>query len=237
MNSTRHRRYVNEREARDIRFLVLLGHSHGEIAERLGRNRKTVDRTIREKGLGAPERPLELAWLTLRHAYEELAEAMADGREWDVGKLTKLNSEMRLTEAAMWAAAGNAPKEGMGDAGEPDEAWENLGEAERLRRLAEFGSPSETETDAEPGDGDGGGVAGVERKSIHSARPRYTGSAGGGVADMVVHGRTWRWQDAGGGGMGAHGGAAGMPPGGAGGAGPVGCARGDDRGAERAAPY
>ncbi|KCZ58910.1 hypothetical protein [Hyphomonas chukchiensis] len=95
---------MNEREARDIRFLVLLGMSHGEIAEWLGRNRKAVDRIIREKGLLAPERPLELAWLTLRHAYEELAEAMADGREWDVGKLAKLNSEMRLTEAAMWAA-------------------------------------------------------------------------------------------------------------------------------------
>ena len=137
MKTSRHRRYVNEREARDIRFLVLLGHSHGEIAERLGRNRKTIDRTVREKDLGAPERPLELAWLTLRHAYELLAEGVADRSEVDVGKLTKLNNEMRLTEAAMRAAAGDAPKEGMGDGREPDEAWENLGEAERLRRLAD----------------------------------------------------------------------------------------------------
>tara|TARA_R110002020_G_scaffold224599_1_gene434286 strand:+ start:165313 stop:166026 length:714 start_codon:yes stop_codon:yes gene_type:complete len=227
---------MNEREARNIRFLVLLGLSHGEIAERLGRNRKTVDRTIRENDLGGPEQPLELAWLTVRAAYEALADSVADGGELDVGKLTKLNSEMRLTEAAMRAAGREAPKEEMGDAGEPDEAWENLGEAERLRRLAEFGSPSETETDAEPGDGDRGGVAGVERKSIHPARPRYTGSAGGGVADMVVHGRAWRGQDAGGGRMGEDGGAAGMPPVGAGGAGAFGCARGDDRGAERAAP-
>jgi hypothetical protein len=239
MRTTGHRRYVNEREARDIRFLVLLGHSHGEIAARLGRNRKTVDRTIREKDLGAPERPLELAWLTLRKRYEALADGVADGVEVDVGKLTKLNNEMRLTEATMRAAAGDAPKEGMGDGREPDEdaVWARLEAVERQRGLGGAGLQGAGDGYADRGEQSSGGDKGLcETKSVRGRSKGYTGSAGGGVADLVVHGRTWRWQDAGGGGMGAHGGAPGMPPGGTGGAGPVGCARGDDRGAERAAP-
>ncbi|MEH6694735.1 MAG: hypothetical protein V7675_06805 [Hyphomonas sp.] len=239
MQTTRYRKHMNEREARNIRFLVLLGLSHGEIAGRLGRNRKTVDRTIREKDLGGPEAPLELAWLTLRRSLEAMADAQADGGEVDVGKLAKLNTEMRLTEAAMRAAAREAPKAEMGDAGEPDDdgVWERLEAVEQQRRLDAAGPPSEGAGHEGGAEQSATGDEGVpETKSIHPVRPRYAGAAAGRLADMAVHGRTWRGQDAGGGGMGADGGAPGMPPCGAGGAGAFGCARGDDRGAERAAP-
>ena len=61
MLTMRNRKHMNAREAGNIRFLVLLG-----------RNRKTVDRTIGETALGGPEALLGLAWLTLRHSLEAM---------------------------------------------------------------------------------------------------------------------------------------------------------------------
>src|SRR5690606_32780220 len=74
----------------------------------------------------------------------------------------------------------------------------------------------------------------IETKSrqtppLPPARPPYAGSAAGPLADMVAFGRTWRRQDAGGGGMGPLGGVAGgLSQGGAGGADLQRCARSDD---------
>ena len=193
---------VSEREAREIRLFWLLGYTGDAIAGRMGRDRKTVNAAIHAGGLDRPEAPFEMAWLSLRREFDALAETMANGGEVERPQMLRLAAELRHTEAAMRAAARGAQDDtetDMDAAEDEDGVWESLGEAERLRRLADFGLRIESPIPDGVASDDRGPGGVPETKSLHRECTRYTGSAAGRLADMVVHGRAWRRQDAGGG--------------------------------------
>jgi len=86
---------------------------------------------------------------------------------------------------------------------------------------------------------DGGGLDGCDRAAgagvLADVEEQGAGSAERALADLAADGWTWRWEDAGGGGVDAGAGGEGLPACGAGGADAERCAGGDDRGAERVA--
>ncbi|KCZ93770.1 hypothetical protein [Hyphomonas johnsonii] len=185
-----------------MRLFWLLGHTGKAIAQRMGRDRKTVCATIRERGLDAPEGPFEMAWLVMKRELDAMAEALAGGGEVDTAKMLRLAAELRHTEAAMRAAARDV-LEDEADAGEADDAqgiWERLEAVEQQRRLDAAGLPAEGAGDSAGFEQSDAGDAGLpETKSVYLRSPRYAGSTAGPLADMAVHGRARRRQDAGGG--------------------------------------
>jgi hypothetical protein len=181
---------VSGREVREIRLFWLLGYTGDAIAGRMGRDRKTVNAAMHASSLDGPEAPFEMAWLSLRRDFDALAETLANGGEVERPQMLRL---------AAARGAQDDTETDMDAAEDEDDVWESLGEAERLRRLADFGLRIESPIPGGVASDDRGPGGIPETKSLHRECTRYTGSAAGRMADMAVHGRTWRRQDAGGG--------------------------------------
>tara|TARA_R110000824_G_scaffold119082_3_gene272975 strand:+ start:620 stop:1228 length:609 start_codon:yes stop_codon:yes gene_type:complete len=193
---------VSGREAREIRLFWLLGYTGDAIAGRLGRDRKTVNAAIHAGGLDGPEAPFEMAWLSLRREFDALAETMANGGEVERPQMLRLAAELRHTEAAMRVAARGAQDDTEADmdaAEDEDDVWERLEAVEQQRRLDAARLRAEGAGEAGVGLSRCGDEGPPETKSVPVRRAGYTGSTAGPMADMAVHGRTWRRQDAGGG--------------------------------------
>tara|TARA_R110002167_G_scaffold114299_3_gene287935 strand:+ start:127 stop:738 length:612 start_codon:yes stop_codon:yes gene_type:complete len=194
---------VSGREGREIRFFWLLGYTGDAIAGRMGRDRKTVNAAIHAGGLDGPEKPFEMAWLSLRREFDALAETLANGGEVERPQMLRLAAELRHTEAAKRAAERGAQDDtetDMDAAEDEDDVWQRLEAVEQQRRLdaarLRAEGAGETVWIEQSADGDEGIP---ETKSVPVRSAGYSGSAAGRLADMVVHGRTWRRQDAGGG--------------------------------------
>ena len=186
--------------------------------------------------LKEPEAPGERDRLVREEADAMLADAMMTGDARAIKELTALTQKLKPGAPAKAAAPETKPEpEKVND--EPyTEDWR-----------AEVAADIERLAGVEPGMARGcagtdpsADIRRAERPETKAAvvshvpagAARYTGSAAGPFADMVVNGRTRRGEDAGGGGICALGGAeGGIPLGGAGGADLSRCARSDGGGA------
>ena len=238
-----------QRLIRQVRLQRLLGRSLAEIAAQAGRSRSTVWRVIRDNGLDAPEMPLERQRLSLSEAHDKAVDRMmaADVTPEELralsGLVMRLAAEIRRMEMAVatWERdedvriTGRASEDETGE--DAEDELSPAAEQCRLDALAAGFQTKGTSGGAEQRLEHAGGMGAQpgQPESVDSARPRYTGSAAGRMAELRVHGRTRRWEDAGGGRMAPLVDTArSLPPGGAGGAGAARCARSDDRRAERA---
>ena len=215
---------ASPRMLREIRLYRLLGMSTTEIGARIGRHRTRVWVLIRAYDLDRPEAPLERTRLSLDVLHDQCVEE-ALGRTGEEGRALKGVAIRMAGEMRRLAVA--AEKLEQGD--EPDESeteTDDFSLAAARQRLGADGAGHESK--AKAGEGDGGlqpdhrtGDAADGPEPLADPCPRYTGSAAGPLADMLVHGRTRRWQDTGGGGMAALVAVAGrLPPGSAGRANP-----------------
>lgn len=193
---------IPTRLLREVRLLWLLGHAVREIACRIGRDRSTVYRYIRKHDLAREEAPLERESLLLAVLHDRSADRLLDpGLPPDeaaalTGLVIRLDGERRRLEAARQKLTPAAdPLEQSED--DDDEDPDTL--AARLEALAVRLENKGTGSDPEPAVGRAGsGRADPDfGKPLAAGSPRYTASAAGPLADLSVHGRTWRWQDPG----------------------------------------
>lgn len=219
------RQSITPRLLRELRLYRLLGMSTTEIAGRIGRHRMTVWTYVRDHDLDRPEGPLERTQLALEVLHDQCIEE-ALGTTGDEGRALK-GVAVRMAGEMRRLAAAIRKLEEMGDTSGEDEAeTDDFSLAAARQRLGADGTGLEGKAKAGEGDrglqpGDGGRDSPDGPESVAVPCPRYTGSVAGPLADMLVHGRTRRWQDAGRGGMAALVAAAGrLPPGGAGRTGP-----------------
>lgn len=212
--------WMDAHERRQVRLRVLLGQGAADIARALGRDRTTIVRQIKKYELDAPPETLEAVRLELELSYEAMAlaglSAPLSAAERTI--MLKMSSELRqlerraAREAAELARAQAAEEateitgeQGDGIDWDADGLWSRetcervlghaLGvpEAGRTRGGVELKGAAVTTDDRSASS-----VCDVGAPGAIAAKER--------LADMVVHGRTWRWKDAGGGRVGALGG-------------------------------
>jgi AraC-like DNA-binding protein len=224
----------SDRAVRLMRLAVLIGWSVAEMAAQFALSRSTIKRRLKRHGLRAPEAPGERDRLTTEELNCNFAEALLRGDDGAAKEFAALLQKLNPGSRPKAAPAETSKEENDPYTDEGHDAF-----------MAKIESLAALEFELAAGDHDGnppGGPEEPERRDIKSSaapsvpagRPAYAASAAGPDADVVAFGRTWRRQDAGGRRMGALGGAdGGLWPGGAGGADLCGCARSDDRGAER----
>lgn len=200
---------VTGHERRQVRLRLLLGQGVAEIAGAMGRDRSTIYFQISKYDLDAPPAPLELVRLELELAYEALAlrglsEALSPAER---ALMLKMSTELRQLEKR--AAQEDEERGERNTGGARDEIkWDADGLWSRetcetvLEQLQAFSEPEPApecvETKSQPGGNDDD-----RARAVRDVCPRGANAARGRVADMVVHGRTWRWQDARGSRMGA----------------------------------
>ncbi|RCL84676.1 MAG: hypothetical protein DBW63_13745 [Hyphomonas sp.] len=238
-----------QRLIRQVRLQRLLGRSMAEIAAQVGRGASTVWRVIRDNGLDAPERPLERQRLSLSEAHDMAVDRMiaADVTPEELralsGLIMRLAAEIRRMEMAVATWEGDEDVRIAGRANEDEtgeDAEDELSPAAEQCRLDALAAGFQTKGASGGAEqrlehAGGMGVQPGQPESVDPARPRYTGAAAGRMAELRVHGRTRRWEDAGGGRMAPLvDDSRAVSPGGAGGTRPARCARSDDRWAERA---
>ncbi len=209
MTETSKSSWMSDNERRQVRLRVLLGQGAADIARALGRDRTTIKRQISKFELDAPPEPLEVVQLELELAHEAMAlrglSEPLSAAERTV--MLKMGNELRQLEkrGAREAVAEDASETGgQGDGIEwdADGLWSRATcerVLENLQGVPEAGSAgTAVEIKGQPRRADddrSGSVCAVGSQSADAARGR--------LADMVVYGRTWRWQDAGRGRMGA----------------------------------
>jgi hypothetical protein len=223
----------SERALRQLRLVWLLGWTVPDIAAWLQVGPATVYRRVQKHGLNTPAAPGEIDSLIAGEVRDQSGNAMLASNDPLAKELVTILG--KLNAARPRASDKKTIKDENGTYTD-DREDELIDEIEALAAME-----SALETPGFAGDSSEGlqENRGIETKSrqtspLPPARPPYTGSAAGPLADMVAFGGTWRRQDAGRGGMGPLGGAAGgLPPGGAGRAELLGCPRSDDRGPER----
>ena len=222
------------REVRLIRLAWLAGWTVADIATLLGESARTVSRRLAGHRLMEEAAPGEMERLVLAVMQDTVAEGLVGGS--DLKELVVMFQKLAGTVRVIQAVEKAADCAGTED---EDEDWREsaLEEIERMVRMdsgieTKAARSSQSGPDKRPArrcSDDAGGT----RVSCPGAG--YTGAAAGPCANVVAFGRAWRGQDAGGGRMGPLGSVAGgLLPGGAGGADFFGCARSDDRRAERA---
>jgi hypothetical protein len=222
------------RALNQLRLLWLLGWTGADIAAHFGVNRTTIWRRLKTHGLRGPEQPEERERLAEAEARAMLTDALMRGDERAAKEVAGLLPKMTGPARAKPAPA-ETPNNENGTYTDEDRD-EFIAEIERLAAmesgLAQVGAAGDQSEGL--GRKQQGADGADPAPSLSGACPPYASSAAGPSAHMVAFGGTWRGQDAGRGGMGAVGGAAGgLPEGSAGGAELQRCARSDDRGAER----
>lgn len=225
----------SERELRLMRLVWLAGWRMEDIGALLGVSRATAWRRLTQYKLTADAAPGEMNRLVAAVMNDAVADGLVCGGPGEV-KDTVVTYQ-RMVGAARVAQAAERECADK-DCEQTDEDWREraLEELDRMvsvepgleTKAAAGGAEEACRTPQRTDENHAG------RAPLSDAEPGYTGAAAGPEAHMVAFGGTRGGQDAGGGRMGALGGARGrVSPGGVGGAEPFGGARGDDRGAER----
>jgi AraC-like DNA-binding protein len=224
----------SDRAVRLMRLAVLIGWSVAEMAAQFALSRSTIKRRLKHHDLRAPETPGERDRLMTEELNCSLAEALLRGEDSAAKDYAALLQKLNPGSRPKAAPAETTKEENDPYTDEGHDAF-----------MAKLESLAALEFELAAGDLDGNPPEGWEQPgrletksdaapSVPAGRPAYAASAAGPDADVVAFGRTWRRQDTGGRRMGALGGAdGGLWQGGAGGADLLGCARSDDRGAER----
>lgn len=199
---------MDAHERRQVRLRVLLGQGAADIARALGRDRTTIVRQITKYELDAPPETLEVVRLELELSYEAMAlaglAAPLSAAERTI--MLKMSSELRQLERRAAREAAEAT-ERTGEQGDGIE-WDadGLWSRETCERvLGHALGVSETGRTRGGVELKGAAVAIDDRSAnaVCDVGPPGAIAAKERLADMVVHGRTWRWKDAGGGRVGA----------------------------------
>ncbi|MGH1420245.1 MAG: hypothetical protein ACRBEQ_00380 [Hyphomonas sp.] len=209
MTETSKSGWMGEYERRQIRLRVLLGQGAADIARALGRDRTTIKRQISKFELDAPPEPLEVVRLELELAYEAMAlrglsEPLSAAERTVMLKMsTELRQlEKRAAREVVTEEVSETGGQGDGIKWDADGLWSRetcervLGHVQALTDAGSTGATVEVKGQSRRVDDDRAGPLCV-------VSPQSADAARGRLADMVVYGRTWRWKDAGGGGMGA----------------------------------